>query len=91
MIYFFLLTNVKHRSEHAGIVNGRAVPPPVLELPLALVYPDAGAPCHVGHVVLVQVAQFGLAARQPTEAAAQGLGAQEIGLGVAQHVDALKA
>ncbi|CAN7989494.1 unnamed protein product, partial [Ixodes hexagonus] len=86
------LTYVEHGPEHGVVGHGGAVPAAMPELVLALADAQAGPPAHVRHVVLVQVAQLGLAPGQAQlEVAAEQLRAQHVHLRVLEHVHALQA
>lgn len=68
------LTYFNNGSEHRGVVHDGAVPPAMPELVLTLVYPGPRPPADPRHVVLVEVAQLGLAGGQAWSlAAGEGL------------------
>ena len=74
-------------SEDGGLVDRGAVPAPVHELPLTLLDAHLGAPGHLRHVVLVQLAQLRLSRRQPLHLVADGLRADDVELRVLPHVE----
>lgn len=84
------LTDLQDRSEHSGVVNSGAVPASVSELPLALMDASLGAAADAAHVVLVQLAQFGLAGGEAGDLGAQGLRADQVDLRVPPYFVALE-
>lgn len=61
MVATVQLTDLQDWAEDCRVVHGGTVPSPVSELPLTLVDASLGAAAHAAHVILVQLAQFGLA------------------------------
>lgn len=83
------LTNLQDGAEDRRVVHGGTIPSAVPELPLTLVDARFGTAAHAAHVVLVQLAQLGLAQGQPWDLRAQWLGADQVNLRVPPHLVAL--
>lgn len=86
----FSTRDLQDGSEHGGVVNSGAVPASVSELPLALMDASLGAAANAAHVVLVQLAQLGLAGGEAGDLGAEGLRADQVDLRVPPYFVALE-
>ena len=84
------LTDFYDGPEHWTIVvEGAAVPATGPELPLALGDTKLGPPTHVGHVVLVELTELGLARREATDLVADRLRSYDVQLRIPPALEAL--
>lgn len=80
---------MKDRTKDGRVLHGGAVPPPVAELVLALCDPCPGTSPNRAHVILVELAEFGLARGEPWDLGAEGLGTHHVELRIPPHFIAL--
>lgn len=84
------LTDLQDGSKDGGVINSGAVPASVSELPLALMDASLGAAADAAHVVLVELAQLGLAGGEAGNLGAERLRADQVDLRVPPYFVALE-